>query len=129
MKTFKVIKDFSSVEKGDIFTEVEGLGFFECVKEEENDNTYISSSITFDKSTINMLIEKEYLIEVDNSTDKLNEVLEYINTLVDTYTKDYDDMMSDFNDGKVQPCVKVEAETVYHNILKVLNSIKDKINE
>ena len=29
--------------------------------------------------------------------------------------------------GEVQPCVKVEAETVYYNLTKVLTRIKDEL--
>ena len=49
--------------------------------------------------------------------------------MIDTYTKDYNELMKDYNEGNVQQCVKVEAETVYHNLNKVLNSIKDLLDE
>ena len=49
--------------------------------------------------------------------------------VIDTYTKDYNELMKDYNEGNVQQCVKVEAETVYHNLNKVLNSIKDLLDE
>lgn len=29
--------------------------------------------------------------------------------------------------AKIQPCVKLEAETVYYNLNKVLNKIKDTL--
>ena len=31
------------------------------------------------------------------------------------------------NKGEIQPCVKLEAETVYYNLNKVLNKIKDTL--
>lgn len=133
---YKVIKDFSTAEKGDIFEEVEGLNIYECVKEENNDNTYISTALTFDSITMDELMKKGYVIELfdneeccDDSCDKLKELEEFIDELVVLYTKNYDKIVENYNNGEVQPCVKVEAETVYHNLLKVLNTIKDKINE
>ena len=33
------------------------------------------------------------------------------------------------DEGKIQPCVKVESDTVHYNLLKVLNALKDIINE
>ena len=59
----------------------------------------------------------------------MNILKEYIDILIDTYEKDHKDMLEAFENGDVQPCVKVEAETVYYNMIKILNSIKDKINE
>ena len=38
--------------------------------------------------------------------------------------------MDKYSEGKVPPCVKLEAETVYYNLTKVLNKIKEElINE
>jgi hypothetical protein len=34
-----------------------------------------------------------------------------------------------YNDQEIPTCVKVEADTVYYNLTKVLNTIKDIINE
>ena len=84
MEGYKVIKDFSFAEKGDVFTKVEDLNLWELQKSE---------------------------------------------VISDTYTKDYNELMKDYNEGNVQQCVKVEAETVYHNLNKVLNSIKDLLDE
>jgi hypothetical protein len=40
----------------------------------------------------------------------------------------------DYNNGKIQPCVKVESETVNYNLLKFIKAVKqildvDKTNE
>lgn len=134
-KTYKVIKAFSNAEKGDMFTEVAELGLFECIKEEETENTYMSSSMVFDAATMEDLSDKGYVQEYNEDEDtceccdKLANIGKYIDDLVLTYTKNYDNVVEQYNQGEVQPCVKVEAETVYHNLLKVLNSIKNKINE
>lgn len=142
MEGYKVIKDFSFAEKGDVFTKVEDLNLWELQKSEVISDTETYTSMVFDSSTMEELANKDYVIwyseevEKDNNEDeceyycnKLEKVKEYVNTLIDTYTKDYNELMKDYNEGNVQQCVKVEAETVYYNLNKVLNSIKDLLDE
>ena len=38
-------------------------------------------------------------------------------------------MMEKYNNQEIPACVKVEAETVYFNMCKLLNKIKEIINE
>ena len=142
MEGYKVIKEFSFAEKGDVFTKVEDLNLWELQKSETKPEMETYTSMAFDSSTMDELAKKDYVIwfseeaeEDDNEDececccDKLEKVKEYVNTLIDTYTKDYNELMKDYNEGNVQQCVKVEAETVYHNLNKVLNSIKDLLDE
>lgn len=142
MEGYKVIKDFSFAKKGDVFTKVEDLNLWELQKSEVISDTETYTSMAFDSSTMEELANKDYVIwygeevEKDNNEDececrcnKLEKVKEYVNTLIDTYTKDYNELMKYYNEGNVQQCVKVEAETVYHNLNKVLNSIKDLLDE
>ena len=120
-------------------------GYEECKQnfnkiQEFKKNTETYTSMAFDSSTMEELANKDYVIwyseeaqegvdECECCCDKLEKVKEYVNTLIDTYTKDYSELMKDYNEGNVQQCVKVEAETVYHNLNKVLNSIKDLLDE
>lgn len=142
MEGYKVIKEFSFAEKGDVFTKVEDLNLWELQKSETKPEMETYTSMAFDSSTMEELANKDYVIwyseeaeEYDNEDecerccDKLEKVKEYVNTLIDTYTKDYNELMKDYNEGNVQQCVRVEAETVYHNLNKVLNSIKDLLDE
>lgn len=142
MEGYKVIKEFSFAEKGDVFTKVEDLDLWELQKSETKPEMETYTSMAFDSSTMDELAKKDYVIwfseeaeeddnedECERCCDKLEKVKEYINTLIDTYTKDYNELMKDYNEGNVQQCVKVEAETVYHNLNKVLNSIKDLLDE
>lgn len=142
MEGYKVIKEFSFAEKGDVFTKVEDLNLWELQKSETKPEMETYTSMAFDSSTMDELAKKDYVIwyseevekddnedECECCCDKLEKVKEYVNTLIDTYTKDYNELMKDYNEGNVQQCVKVEAETVYHNLNKVLNSIKDLLDE
>lgn len=150
--TYKVIKEFGNAKKGDIFQEVidEDVFMNPCpvyvMERTEGEDNISDSREHYMKSWISMELSKEmvdtyvksgFLLAEDtkeNKTqvsdkDKLTDVSVYINMLIDTYTNDYNNLLKDFEDGNVQPCVKVEAETVYHNLIKVLNSIKAKIDE
>ena len=142
MEGYKVIKEFSFAEKGDVFTKVEDLNLWELQKSKTKPEMETYTSMAFDSSTMDELAKKDYVIwfseevekddnedECECCCDKLEKVNEYVNTLIDTYTKDYNELMKDYNEGNVQQCVKVEAETVYHNLNKVLNSIKDLLDE
>lgn len=138
MEGYKVIKEFSFAEKGDVFTKVEDLNLWELQKSETKPEMKTYTSMAFDSSTMDELAKKDYVIWfsedkndccVCDCCDKLEEVKEYVNTLIDTYTKDYNELIKDYNEGNVQQCVRVEAETVYHNLNKVLNSIKDLLDE
>lgn len=142
MEGYKVIKEFSFAEKGDVFTKVEDLNLWELQKSETKPEMETYTSMAFDSSTMDELAKKDYVIwfseeaeeddnedECERCCDKLEKVKEYVNTLIDAYTKDYNELMKDYNEGNVQQCVKVEAETVYHNLNKVLNSIKDLLDE
>lgn len=142
MEGYKVIKEFSFAEKGDVFTKVEDLNLWELQKSETKPEMETYTSMAFDSSTMEELANKDYVIwyseevekddnedECECCCDKLEKVKEYVNILIDTYTKDYNELMKDYNEGNVQQCVKVEAETVYHNLNKVLNSIKDLLDE
>lgn len=142
MEGYKVIKEFSFAEKGDVFTKVEDLNLWELQKSETKPEMETYTSMAFDSSTMDELAKKDYVIwfseeaeeddnedECERCCDKLEKVKEYVNTLIDTYTKDYNELMKDYNEGNMQQCVKVEAETVYHNLNKVLNSIKDLLDE
>ena len=132
MEGYKVIKDFSFAEKGDVFTKVEDLNLWELQKSEIESESEVHTTIVFDSSTMEELANKEDTEDANDCEcccDKLEKVKEYVNTLIDTYAKDYSELMQDYNEGNVQQCVKVEAETVYHNLNKVLNSIKDLLDE
>ena len=140
MKTYKVIKEFDNAKKGDIFTETEN-GTYLMERNTEDNNvsacyesvirSYVSMELT--EAAIAYYVAKGYLLEIkeenENECNKLTEVADYINKLISTYESDYKTMLESFENGEVQPCVKVEAETVYYNLMKVLNSIKNKINE
>lgn len=141
MKEYKVIKPFGNALKGDVFKQVEeGDDLYYMVRYEDDDcvskdtEKYIKSwvSMELDDITVTSLVNDGYLTLIqneENSSNKLDELKVFIESMISTYQKDYKNLMDSYNEGNVQPCVKVEAETVYYNLMKVLETIKNKINE
>lgn len=130
---YKVIKAFNDLEKGDVLNRTEDDTFF-IEKESQTEFGDKYFSIELSEETAEILENDGYLLgmndeDEDEEDSKLEEIKEYVDTLIDTYTNDFNSMMEAYNEGDIQTCVKVEAETVYHNLIKVLNSIKNKINE
>ena len=45
--------------------------------------------------------------------------------MLQKYDSDLDEVLSKYNEGLIPTCVKVEAETVYYNMTKLLDKIKE----
>ena len=84
-------------------------------------------SAMLDERTAEDMYNEGILSAGINPSDKVSKTVEFIDTLLDTYAKDYEEMKKKADKGEVQPCVKVEAETVYYNLTKVLTKIKDEL--
>ena len=105
MEGYKVIKDFSFAEKGDVFTKVEDLNLWELQKSEVISDTETYTSMAFDSSTMEELANKDYVIwyseevekddnedECECCCDKLEKVKEYVNGAknnCENYSYDY----------------------------------------
>lgn len=136
MKTYKVIKPFNNAIKGDIFFCDPDYDetVYQLERNEITDNVQSTVYMEISKDIIDEFVKEGYLIEcneedTDTDEDSLHVILDYVEGLMVQYSQDYNDMLKSFEGGDIQPCVKVEAETVYYNLNKVLNSIKDKIYE
>lgn len=136
MKTYKVIKPFNNAIKGDIFFCDPDYDetVYQLERNEITDNIQSTVYMEISKDIIDEFVKEGYLVEcdeedTDTDEDSLHIILDYVESLMVQYSQDYNDMLKSFEGGDIQPCVKVEAETVYYNLNKVLNSIKDKIYE
>ena len=45
------------------------------------------------------------------------------------YEQDHQNLINEYNEGNLPACVKVEADTVYFNMNKILTKIEELINE
>lgn len=132
MKTYKVIKEFGCAQKGDVLLENEE-GLFELSMECNCDDCYCSRNICISSDIADTLATAGYLEEFEEEVKcpiaKLNEVSNFVETKIEQYTEDHEALLEQYNEGDVPQCVKVEADTVYFNLIKVLNKIKDIIDE
>lgn len=136
MKTYKVIRPFNNAVKGDIFfcDPEYDENVYQLERNEINDGIQSTVYMEISKDIIDEFVKQGYLVECNEEDNEVEEtgletILQYVEGLINQYTEDYNNMIKSFEDGDIQPCVKVEAETVYYNLNKVLNSIKDKIHE
>lgn len=130
---YKVIKEFGCAQKGDVLHENEE-GLFELNVECDCSDCYSSRSICISSDVADTLATAGYLEEIKEmivsiAEDKLSEVLNFIEEKIEQYASDHEALTAQYNEGDVPQCVKVEADTVYFNLIKVLNKIKDIINE
>lgn len=134
MKQYKVIKEFGCAQKGDVLNENEE-GIFELVVECNCDDCHCSRSICISSDIADTLALAGYLEEFEEvSTQctpeyKLELISERIDEMLKQYEQDHNMLIEQYEEGDLPQCVKVEADTVYFNLNKVLNHLKDMINE
>ena len=121
--SYKVIKEFGSAKKGDVLAEDEtGLVSFNI-----SEDNY-TRMMSLDCDTADYLCEEGYLLSInDKSKYNVDATLELIDDLLKKYESNLKETNEKANKGEIQPCVKLEAETVYYNLNKVLNKIKDTL--
>lgn len=120
--TFK--KDFGFFKADDKLTWDEELNAFTMEVREENN----FRSAMIDEHTAKDLYSEGILsVGITPRDNKVSNTVEFIDALLDQYESDYKEVIENYKAGKVQPCVKVEAETVYFNLTKVLNKIKEEL--
>lgn len=130
MKEYKVIKAFAAAEKGDILTYNEDTELWEFDITDENNHRYMC----MDEDTADTFVEEGNLLvidtkEEDECCDKLCRIADLINSLLEQYAEDNKAIAEKYEAGEIQPCVKVEADTVHYNLTKVLNRIKEEIEK
>lgn len=117
-------KDFGFFKANDKLTWDEELNTFTMEVKEENN----FRSAMIDEHTAKDLYSEGILsVGITPRDNKVNNTVEFIDALLDQYESDYKEVIENYEEGKVQPCVKVEAETVYFNLTKVLNKIKEEL--
>lgn len=135
MKQYKVIKEFGCAKKGDIFNET-SEGYFEMDSTSECVDVYSNRNMCVSSDIINTLLDAQFIEEFKSETkeetfaqDKLTSISNFINEMKKQYEQDHQNLINKYNEGNLPACVKVEADTVYFNMNKVLTKIEDLINE
>lgn len=120
--TFK--KDFGFFKANDVLTWNEDIDAFTMDVEEGNS---FRSAMIDERTVEDLRLEGLLEANAEPENDKINTTVEFIDSLLKQYEDDYKEVIQKYKEGKVQPCVKVEAETVYFNLTKVLNKIKEEL--
>lgn len=124
---YKVVEDFGSLIKGDI---LEQRGDVYVLEERINIDGYTSYRYAeFDKEALDEEVNSGRIITIeDELTDdyakRLNDTINLLNELDKKYYEDYNKLMEEYEKGDVPTCLKVEAETVYENLGKLVNAIR-----
>ena len=120
-------KDYSFFKAGDILTWDRDINAFTIDVEDENS----FRSAMLDKRTVEDIYEQGFLSTDKDQHNKADETIdktvELIDTLINKYESDYKEVIDKYSEGEIQPCVKVEADTVYYNLNKVLTKIKNTL--
>lgn len=119
---YKVVKEFSILEKGDILEDVKENGI-NTIRIDKIDNNNKHLSVIYDEDYIQYLLEIGNIVEVTETSN----AIDLINNLLEMYEDNIEEVEEKASRGEIQPCVKLEAETVYYNLNKVLNKIKDTL--
>ena len=130
---YKVVKEFDSMKKGEVLSNTEDVDIFTF--EEETDSSY--RFISYSSNIIEDLVKKGYLIELkEESTentedleDTICKVVDEIDSLIEQYNRDNEEVTEKVANNELPYCVKVEADTVHTNLIKVLTHIKDMLME
>lgn len=123
MKKFKVVKEFGCAKKGDVLEQNgDMLGFVEDTGDTHRE-MFMSNDL------VEAYVEAGMLEEVNSCCDTLEKVTNFVTEKLSQYENDYNEMMEAYNNQEIPACVKVEAETVYYNMNKILKAINDLINE
>lgn len=135
MKQYKVVKEFGCAKKGDIFNE-STEGYFEMDSTSECVDMYSNRNMCVSSDIISTLLDAQFIEELKSETeeetfaqDKLTSISNFINEMKKQYEQDHQNLINEYNEGNLPACVKVEADTVYFNMNKVLTKIEDLINE
>ena len=130
-KNLKAIKSFDQTKAGDIYQLSEDGKTYTC--QVNYDNSYIDTrtgnimqsknSYTHEISTeyAKKLVESGYLSAAENKQNEYKNVFHEMEHLRDTYIENLKNLDEDYKD---QPaCVKVEAETVLSNMIKLCDHL------
>lgn len=130
MKQYKVIKAFACAKKGDILSYNEDSELWEFDIKDDSTQRFMCMDEETAESFVeegNLLILKDEAESICSHQQKFDDLRKFIDVLINQYTEDNNTVAEKYADGEIQPCVKVEADTVYYNLIKVLNRIKEEI--
>lgn len=131
---YKVIKPFGCAEVNDVFSYNKENENFIMSSEKTTDNTYSAKSMVISAKVIDNYTKAGLLSptkedKIDNNSDKVKKLYTEIKRLQNKYNQRNKVVEEKYEAGKMPTCQKVEHDTVYFNLMKVLNKFESIINE
>ena len=108
MKNLKVVKEDGFFKKGDLLSYNEEL------------DAYTLDVYCGDKF-------RSAMIEVDSTSDTVKDTIEFLEEKIKEYKQNLKENQEKFEKGELQPCVKVESETVLYNLIKFADNVKARL--
>lgn len=131
---YKVIKPFGCAEVDDMFHYNKEHNLFTMDVENSTKHTYVYKNMEISANVIENYV-KAGLLEptkeesINDGSDKLKKVYTEIKRLQNKYNQRNKVVEEKYAAGKMPTCQKVEHDTVYFNLMKVLNKFESIINE
>ena len=131
---YKVIKPFSCAEIDDIFVFDKDNDKFNMDSEKSTKNTYVKKTMSISANMIDNYVKAGLITptkedKIDNNSDKVKKLYTEIKRLQNKYNQRNKVVEEKYEAGKMPTCQKVEHDTVYFNLMKVLNKFESIINE
>lgn len=130
---YKVIKPFGCAEVDDVFHYNAEHNLFTMDVENSTKHTYVYKNMEISANVIKNYVKAGLLEptkeESIDGSDKLKKVYTEIKRLQNKYNQRNKVVEEKYADGKIPTCQKVEHDTVYFNLMKVLNKFESIINE
>lgn len=130
-KQYQVVKDWLGFKPGTILTSRKNKAIYELTNIDKGEHYTTTAIVCLNGTDLRELIENNTLSPVGASfkLNKLSQIKMFINILKTKYDERKQAIEKQYEDKKIPTCVKVEHDTVYFNLMKVLNKIESIINE
>lgn len=122
IKQVKLSKGLFGYDEDMILTIDESGDFYKYTVEKSDGAFNMSYNVSVPTEVIESLIASGD-VEVVNTT--IADTINFINEKIEEYKQGIVDANKDYNNGLLQPCVKVELETVNYNMIKVLSKVRE----
>lgn len=142
IEEYTVVKPFSRLHIADTLNYNKDTDSYEFNRVKSHSDEYTDWSMSIDVSYSrhamdelcnNGFVRATKFSDASNKVEKLQNKIDELRNFVDVMTEEYqnrmDEVNKDYNEGKVQTCVKVESETVHYNLIKVLREIKSILDK
>lgn len=128
---YKVIQEFCNLKKGDMLVYNPDADLYVCDIERNGVKTtvWLNNSAVDEKYDDGFLAVTPAQDDNDELQKTIDNTLERIDDLINQYGEDNKIINDKYNNQEVPTCVKLEADTVHYNLIKVLKEIKGLLNE